>query len=190
VRRLGQDRLSDLGFAVVLTSAWVLFWGDVSIANVLSGAAASLLLLSVFPLGHDITVVRHHLRPVAAVRLALYFFGELGLSTLLMVGDVVGGRRRERPGVVACPLRVGAPGLLTFLTNLLAMTPGTMPIDVTEDPPVIYLHVLRLDDPEAVRATVSRLEALAVAALGDADALAAVARPAPPPPHLRPKVGP
>lgn len=176
----------DLVTAGFLTVAWVLFWGELSAGNVATGFVASTLLLVVFPLGHDVEVVRHRLRPVPAVRLIVVVAWELVSSSLAVARDVVGGRKREQPGIVACPLRVGAPGLVTFLTNVLALSPGTMPIDVGQSPPVLYLHVLRLRDPEAIRASVSRLEALAVAALGDADALRAVAEPPPAPPHLRP----
>lgn len=173
----------DLGFAAVLTVAWVLFWGDVSLANLASGFAASALLLLVFPLERHVEHVRHRFRPLPALRLGVAFGWELLASNVQVARDVLGGARREHAGVVACPLRVGVPGLITFLTNLFALTPGTMPIDVSEEPPVIYLHVLRLEDPERVRARMSRFEELAVKALGDDDALAAVALPPPPPPH-------
>jgi multicomponent Na+:H+ antiporter subunit E len=174
----------DAPYVAGLTAVWVLLWGDLSVANVLTGAVAAALLLVVFPLGHDIERVRHRFRLGAAVRLVLAFGWELTAASVVMIRHILGGRARERPGVVACPLRVGAPGLLTFLTNMIAMSPGTMPIDVDEDPPVLYVHVLRLQDPEDVRARVSRFERLAVLALGSADAVAAVSVPPPPPPHL------
>lgn len=173
-----------LGVTVALTIGWVLFWGDLSVANVVSGLVVSSVLLVVFPLRRDVEHVRHHLRPLAVGRLAFAVVADLVASSIVMVRDIVGGAARERPGVVACPLRVNAPGLVTFLTNLLSLTPGTTPIDVTHEPPVIYLHVLRLDDPEIIRAYVSRFERLAVAALGDDLAVAAVSQPPPPPPHL------
>lgn len=177
------DRLSNLGFVLVLTVAWVLFWGDLTVANLLTGVAAAVLLLSVFPVGHDVAVVRHRLRPLAAVAFVAEFTVDLVWSSALMVRAVLGGSSRERPGVVACPLRVDAPGLTTFLTTVIANSPGTMPIEATQDPPVIYVHVLHLDDPERVRARVSRLEELAVRILGDQAALDAVRVPPPPPPH-------
>jgi multicomponent Na+:H+ antiporter subunit E len=176
-------RLSDLGFTLVLTAAWILFWGELSAANLVTGAVASTVLLRVFPLGHDIALVRHRLRPMAAMRLVVEFGIEIVATTVETSRDILVGSRHERPGIVACPLRVDAPGLITFLTSLLAITPGTMPIEATQDPPVIYLHVLHLRDPERVRQNVSRLERLAVAALGSPEALAAVELPPPPPPH-------
>ena len=175
----------DLVPAAFLTIAWVLFWGELSAGNIVTGFVAATLLLVVFPLGHDVEVVRHRFRPLPAVRLAAFVMWELVSSNLAMVRDVLGGPSRERPGVVACPLRVAAPGLVTFLTNVIAISPGTMPIDVGQSPPVLYVHVLRLRDPEEIRTMVSRLEALAVAALGDDEALRAVATSPPPPPHLR-----
>lgn len=184
-RSTRADRLSDLGFATVLTAAWVLFWGELSAANLVTGAVAAVLLLLVFPLGHDVTVVRHHFRLLGALRLGLEFAIELIASTGSMTKAVLIGSSRERPGVVACPLRVDAPGLITFLTSLIAMAPGTMAIEATQDPPVIYVHVLHLSDPERTRQRVARLEELAVRALGDAAALHAVTLPPPPPPHLR-----
>jgi multicomponent Na+:H+ antiporter subunit E len=178
----------DLVSVAPLTAAWVLLWGDIRLGNVLTGVGASTLLLLVFPIGHDVEAVRHRIRPIGVVRLAVAFAWELVSSSLVMVREVLGGSSRERPGIVACPLRVDAPGLVTFLTNVFAMSPGTMPIEVSHAPPVIYLHVLRLDDPELVRARVTRFETIAVRALGDDDALAAVTVPPPPPPHLRPEV--
>jgi multicomponent Na+:H+ antiporter subunit E len=174
----------DLGFAAALTVAWVLLWGDLSIANVATGFVASVVLLLVFPLDRHVEQVRHRVRPVAVVRLAVTFAWELLRSNLQVARDVLGGPRREHAAVIACSLRVGTPGVITFLTNLFALSPGTMPLDIDQDPPVIYLHVLRLEDPEAVRARMARFEDLVVRAFGDDEAVSALALPPPPPPHL------
>lgn len=172
--------LGDVGLAGALVVVWTLAWGELSLANVAAGLALAVVLLAVFPISHDIEHVDHRVRPVAMVRLFGSIVWLLLVSNVQMVRDVLGGPSRERTGVVACPLRVDAPGLLTFLANVLALTPGTLPIEVRRGPPVIFLHVLRLEDPEAVRRQVTRLEELAVAALGSPAALEAC-RLAPPP---------
>lgn len=181
------DRLSDLGFIAVLTAAWVLLWGTLTIPNVVTGVAVAVFLLGVFPIRHDIAVVRHRFRPWAALAFAATFAVDLVVSSALMIRAILVGPNRERPGVVACALRVDAPGLITFLTTVIANSPGTMPIDATQDPPVIYVHVLELADPEEVRARVARLEERAVRILGDPAAMEAVRHPPPPPPHLVPR---
>jgi multicomponent Na+:H+ antiporter subunit E len=188
-RRVGAVvQLVDLGLGAALVVVWTLAWGELSVGNVLSGAAVAAVLLTVFPIGHDIEHVDHRLRPLAVLRLAVTLAADIVWSNLLMVRDILGGPSRERTGIVACPLRVDAPGLLTFMANVLALTPGTMPVEVTQAPPVIYLHVLRLEDPDAVRRSVARLEKRAVSALGSAAAVAAcrAAPPRPPAPGEAP----
>src|SRR3546814_14837698 len=64
-----------------------------------------------------------------------------------------------------------------------------MPIEVTYNPHVIYVHVLHNDDPERTRRLVARLESPSVAVLGGPEALAAVEHPLPwppPPPEATP----
>jgi multicomponent Na+:H+ antiporter subunit E len=169
-----RARLGTVGIGVSLVVVWVLFWGELSAGNVLSGAALAAALLAVFPL-EAVPHVDHRIRPLAILRLTVHFAIDLVVSTVLVARDVL-VPSRTRTGIVACPLRVDAPGLATFLANLLALSPGTMPIEVAQGPPVIYVHVLRVDSPDAVRRRVARLEELAVAALGSPAALAAVRR--------------
>jgi len=195
VQRTRRSNLRDyIGVGGVLVIVWMLLWGEVSAANAGSGALVAALLLIAFPFDHDVTAVRHRVRPVAAVRLALFFFTDLLRSTLATAIDVVSPRSRVRTGIVACPLRVENDGLLTFLANLIAVSPGTMPIEVAYRPHVIYVHSLRGVDPDEVRAFVARLEELSVMALGGPEAVGAVAEPAPwppsppnPPPTVEPR---
>ena len=57
--------------------------------------------------------------------------------------------------------------VLTLIANIIALTPGTMTVDVTPDPPMIYVHFLLLSDVAEARRAVARLERLVVAAIGD-----------------------
>jgi len=192
VQRTRRSNLRDyIGVGAVLVIIWMLLWGKASAANAASGALVATLLLIAFPFDHDVIAVRHRLRPVAAVRLALFFLTDMFRSTLATAVDVVRPRSRVRTGIVACPLRVDNDGLVTFLANLIAVSPGTMPIEVAYRPHVIYVHSLRGVEPDEVRAFVARLEELSVMALGGPEAIGSVAEPAPwppPPPDPQPTV--
>ncbi len=192
VRRSRRSNLrNDLGIAAVLVVIWMLLWGEISFANAVSGAAVAAALLVAFPIDHDVTAVRHQPRPLAMLVLAVYFFADIVQSTFVNALDVVRPQARIRTGIVACPLRVDNDGLITFLANLIAVSPGTMPIEVSYNPHVIYVHSLRAGDPDKVRAMIARLEELSVRALGGPEAVAAVAAPAPwppPPPAAPPSV--
>jgi multisubunit Na+/H+ antiporter MnhE subunit len=56
--------------------------------------------------------------------------------------------------------------VLTLMAHVIALTPGTMTVEATSDPPVLYVHFLLLDDLAEARRSLARLERLAVAALG------------------------
>jgi len=183
VRRSRRTELrDDIGVGALLVGIWMLLWGRPSVANVISGGLAAGLLLVAFPIDHGVIAVRHRLHPLAMARLAGFFFTDLLRSTVATALDVLRPRSQIRTGIVACPLRVHNDGLVTFLANLIAISPGTMPIEVTYRPHVIHVHSLRGGEPEAIRAFVSRLEELAVMALGGPEAVGAVTQPAPWPP--------
>lgn len=188
--RLGNLR-DDVAIGAVLVVIWTLLWGELSTANVVSGGVVAALVLIAFPVDHDITAVRHRPRPTAALALGAFFVSDLLQSTVLTALHVVRRHPGMSTGIVACPLRVQNDGLVTFMANVIALSPGTMPIEVAYNPHVIYVHSLRTRDPDDVRRFVSRLEELAVKALGGPEAVAAVARPPvwpPPPPEEPPSV--
>ena len=69
--------------------------------------------------------------------------------------------------------------MLTLIANVLALTPGTLPLEATTSPAVIYVHVLHLTDVETVRRDVQHLTALAVRAFGSQAAVDALTSAAP-----------
>jgi multisubunit Na+/H+ antiporter MnhE subunit len=52
------------------------------------------------------------------------------------------------------------------MSSIIALSPGTMTIDVATDSSVLYVHFFRLDDVEGARASLARLEQLVTAAIG------------------------
>lgn len=187
-RRSRSTRRDEGGIVAVLMAIWLLLWGELSVANVLSGALVAVLLLVAFPADHDVVGVRHRVRPFGVARLALFVLQDLLRSTVGTALEVLRRNTKGRTGVVACPLRVNNDGLVTFLANVIALSPGTMPIEVGYRPHVIFVHTLHAAEPEKIRAFVARLEELAVRAVGGPEAVDAVAEPAPwPPPTPRPQ---
>lgn len=159
----GRPRLSaPVGFVVWLVVLWLLLWGDLSVANVASGVLVALGLLVAFPLGRPGGGARHAVRPVALARLLAYFAYELVTSNLVVARVVLSRGARTRTGVVACPLRTTSDRMVTVLCNIIALSPGTMMVDVGDD--AIYVHALLRRDPERVREDIDRLQGLLLAA--------------------------
>jgi multicomponent Na+:H+ antiporter subunit E len=153
-----------LGQIVVLVGLWVLLWGRLTVANVVSGVLVAVIVVLAFPTSdrHRRTIVR----PAATARLAAVLARELVVSNAGLTRDVLARRPRLDAGLVDCPLACTSPWVGALVANLLALSPGTMPVNVDIDEHVLRLHVLHLHDPSAVQRRVTDLEALVVRAFG------------------------
>lgn len=156
-----------------LALVWVALWGEPSLPNLVVGLAVGTLLALRYPVRDFPPVVR----PLAVARLGVVFAADLLVSSLEVAGQVLSPRPRLREGIVAVPIHCPTRVLGMLVANMVSLTPGTLTVDVAGDGRTLYIHVLRLDDPEEVRASVQALERRAVAAFGTREAVAAVRRP-------------
>lgn len=164
--------LGTVVYAVALVAVWVLLWGAWSAANVLSGiVVAALLILLLVPAERRRAEIVA-LRPVALLRLGVYLLRQLASSNIVLIREVVARRGRLQTAVVAVPLTGASDQVVTTLANFMAMAPGTMPVEVEDDPTVLYVHVLHLHDLEAARQQLYRLRDLTVLAIGGEAAMA------------------
>ena len=154
-----------------LLVVWLLLWGEVSLANLASGVVVVAVLTAVLaPLR---AAPAHRLHAWGVTVLCADLVWRLVVSSLQVARTVITPTpERLRSGVVAAPLASGSPLVATVVADLITLTPGTLTLDVRSDPPHLLVHVLGLDDPDAVRAEVADLEAMvlrAVEPLGEED---------------------
>ncbi len=166
------------GIVVWLTALWVLLWNDLSAANVLSGIAVSLAVVTLAGLprtarGSDDDAARVNL--FATAWFGLYVLVKLVESNLVLAWEIVTPRNRINSGVVAVPLRTESKMAMMAVANVITLTPGTMTIEVRGTPPVLYVNVLHLHDIEEVRRDLLHIEALSVRAFGSRSARAQLA---------------
>jgi multicomponent Na+:H+ antiporter subunit E len=157
----------------LLVAIWVLLWGYLTVANVLSGIVVVAALLAAFPAGRRRRPT-YVIRPIALARFVVHFVGSLVVANAVLAWEVVSRRDRIRTGVVAVPLRGCSDEVLAFVANVTALTPGTLAIEVTQQPPTFYVHVLHVHDVERVRRDILRMEELVVRAFGTPEAIAAL----------------
>ncbi len=166
-----------VGFVVFLLVIWLLLWGEVSVANVVSGLLVTALLLVVFPRSPGPT--GFVVRPVPTLRFAVFFAREMVESALMLIRSVLGRESRLHTGVIAVPVFGCRGSLLAIIANLIALTPGTVAVELRDDPTMLYVHVLVFDDIEAARAKVQQLNRLVVLAFAAKDQRAVFLEPSP-----------
>ena len=154
-------------------TVWLALWGEISFINVISGIVVVAILAALFRPEPR----QHTLHPLALVRLlAVFVWRLLSSSATVVLAVLAPTPARLRSGVVGVGLSHPSPLVATIVADAISLTPGTLTLearyaDENEDdtveltPPVLYIHVLGLSDPAAIRDDVRRLERLVVSAV-------------------------
>ncbi len=150
---------------VLLLGVWLLAWGKVTFANVVTGLAVIALLLVAFPVGRS-SIDGARLHPVGIARLIAHVGRNLVVSNVLMSRQVLARRARFNTGVIAYEVHYDHDLVIALVANIIALTPGTMTVDATTDPATLRVHFLLLEDVESAHRSIARLEHHVAAALG------------------------
>ena len=138
------NSLFALGFSAVL--------GAFSVSGVAAGYAVGFFSLWITrPLYGDDPYFE---RLPRVLRLAGYFLYQLIVSNLRVLWDVVTPTHTSVPGIVGVPLEARTDLEIAMVANLVSLTPGTLSLDVSEDRRTLFVHVMFIDDIEAVRAEI------------------------------------
>lgn len=160
---------------VGLVLMWIALWGELSLANLLTGATVA---VAVMLFAHQIQPRPvHHLDVAAALLYLRTFVKQLVVANwqvikaVLRPGDI-------RPGILAMPLHHASDAVVTLVANSITLTPGTLTLstDRRGDVAILYVHALDLTDADGVREDICELEVLAVDAFAGPQAQAVQAR--------------
>lgn len=167
--------MSRVTLGVLMLVVWLLLWGSVTAANIVSGLVVVVVLFAVFPSRRAVAPNRRP-RPIAVVRLGVYVAYEMVVSNVVLARQLMSRDTRLVARVVDVEMATTSEPLLTLITLFTALTPGTMTVAVTVSPPVITLHTLVVQDRARIKDDLWRLERLSVHAFGSSAEIAAVDR--------------
>ena len=165
-----------------LVVMWTALWGVPTLANLLGGAVVASVVLWVFPRGDDADAMVTF-RPVHAAVFLVWFLGQLVSSSLRVAWLIVkpSGPVEMEPGIVATPIRGISDQITSMVANAITLTPGTLTVEVSREPSVIYVHCIESQAPDDIREQVLDLEHRMVEAFGSAGARSAWAHGSIPP---------
>ena len=84
----------------------------------------------------------------------LFYLMELLLANLRVAHDAITPSHHMRPAFIAIPLDARTDFEILLFANLMAMTPGSVSVDVSTDRRVLYLHVMYVDDADELRRSI------------------------------------
>ena len=122
-----------------LVLVWVLLWGNVSAANLLSGLAIALVITLLLPLPP--VPVEGRIHPLSLLGLIVHVAYSLVVSSVQVAALAL----RPAPplsAVLRAHVAVKSDLVLALAVNILNLTPGTMVLEIDQARRMIYVHVL------------------------------------------------
>ncbi|AOF91652.1 Na+/H+ antiporter subunit E [Sinorhizobium sp. RAC02] len=149
-----RKRVADLPRGLVflwvfLFAVWLVINASVELPVVASGALVSLVLSWIFVRRTD--VWRIEMTPGKALHFLAYtgvFCVEMVKANIEMIRYVYAPRIDIRPGIVKINVRLRSPIGRVALANSIALTPGSLVMDITDDAMFIHWLDVKTTDPE------------------------------------------
>lgn len=94
-----------------------------------------------------------------------YYLMEFLRSNAMVLIEIFRFRPRARPAVLTVPLRGTRQVEIVSLASLIALTPGSLTIEVQPEPPTLYVHGMFAADPAEFVADLHTMEDRLLAAM-------------------------
>lgn len=162
------------GWLVVM---WLLLWGRVSAGLVVSGILLAALAITLFPM--PALAIEGRPRPLAAIRFFVRFVYDLVTASIQVAWLAVRPGPNPPCAVIAVDLHTTSDLMMTLVSEVLSLVPGSLVVEVDRASMILYLHVIgvhSLEDIERERRDASAVEARMIRAFGSPADRAALER--------------
>jgi multicomponent Na+:H+ antiporter subunit E len=147
-----------------LVLVWILLWGTVSAANILSGLAVALLITLLLPLPP--VPIEGRVHPLSLLRLVFTVAYYLVLSSVQVAWLAVKPGPPPLSAVLRAHLAVKSDLVLALAVNIFNLIPGSIVLEIDQSRRMLYMHVIDVGSDRAVSrfySQVSVVERLLVA---------------------------
>lgn len=154
-----------------LTLVWMLLWGNVSAANVVTGLIVALVIIVLLPLPE--VPVEGKLHPLSLVVLVAHVAYYLVLSSIQVAWLAVKPGPPPQAAVLRAHLAIKSDLVLAMAVNVINLIPGSIVLEIDQSRRMIYVHVIDVGSDASVQRfyrQVGQVERLVVASFErDAD---------------------
>ena len=137
---------------IFLAMIWTLLQGRLSTADVIVGFVLGYLIIGV---SQRLLGSGNYSRKVVQVLSFMAYVGwDIFTASLALAWLTLQPKLKLSPAVIAIPLDVKTDFEIVVLANLIALSPGTLSLDVSNDKGTIFVHTISHDDPDVFRAAI------------------------------------
>ena len=138
--------------SLLLFVAWLALNNTLASGHlVLAGFLAIAIPLLVVGLESAQPAVKRYDLALLYVLMVLY---DIVIANLEVALKVLGPTQKLRPAFVAVPIETRNELILTLLASTISLTPGTVSAEISQDRHWLYVHVLHLEDEQALVALI------------------------------------
>lgn len=153
-----------IGRSVILLVLWIALWGEISIANVITGVVVIAALAVLFP---GKLRSSHHIRIIPAISFFFYMVRSIVAASWDVICAVLFPNEQRRHAEVIHVYLKSTSSLVRAVTaNTISLTPGTVIVSIDSDTSDMQIHVLGKTDStefqDAIHAHEDRVAAFIV----------------------------
>jgi multicomponent Na+:H+ antiporter subunit E len=141
----------------LLATCWVFLTGSFEALNYAFGFVVGYLVIALIH-RHVPSLKGYPLKLPRVIGLLFFLARELVVSNIKVALDIVTPPLYMKPGVIGYKLSAETDLEITFIANMISLTPGTLCLDVSEDRTTMFVHAMFLNDEEEVRRDLEKLE--------------------------------
>ena len=128
----------------MLMMIWTAITGSFTYINLLIGFVVSFFVLWI--VSRNSSDKRYFTIAFKIISFFFYFLYEMLKANIQVAYEVMTTNLHMKPGIVKLELEAKTDLEITLLASLIALTPGTLVIDVSDDRSVMYVHGMYLED--------------------------------------------
>lgn len=133
-----------LAYIAALALTWVLFWSDLSVANLLTGVVVATALVFVFrlpPIPYS-----GHVRPVGLIKLTGRFIYDVVVASAQVTWQVFKFGSHPRSAIIELNMRSDSDLYLTITAEMISLVPGTLAVELYRPSSTMLVHVFDVRD--------------------------------------------
>ncbi|MFB4349742.1 Na+/H+ antiporter subunit E [Microbacterium sp. CR_7] len=166
-RHIWRDIGVQLPFLAWLVVLWMLLWSQFTVLAFLSGLIVAVFVTRVFRL--PTVELSGRINLWYGALFVVQFLAAMIRGALAVTAQVFDFRRQPGAAIIAVPLRYADDLMMTHVSVVSSLIPGSLIVEADRDRRILYLHVIGVrsaDDVEKQREGVLRWERRIVRALG------------------------
>lgn len=133
---------------LLLSLVWVALTGHLNYPNFLFGFFIGFAILWVLAKADTLNNKDYFSRVPKLLLFTLFFFYDMLRANVEVTIEIMSPKFKMKPGIIAYEHRLKSDFEITMLTNLIALTPGTMVLKISPDKKYLFIHSFNLQDKQ------------------------------------------